>query len=81
MCLMIRWLREKPPGPEAIKLFSSSTKLSTKFQLLMKTKLPTNKEVFALILADVVFITLINFKMPTIVGILTFISRIDFVLS
>ena len=31
--------------------------------------------------SDVVFIMLINVKMPTIVGILTFMSRINFVLS
>ena len=31
------------PGPEAIKHFSCSTQLSTKFQLLIKTKMPTNK--------------------------------------
>ena len=35
----------------------------------------------ALSLSDVVFIMLINVKMPTIVGILTFMSRINFVLS
>ena len=45
--------------PEVIKLFSFSTQLSTKFQLLIKTKIPTNKEVFALSLSDVVFIKLI----------------------
>ena len=33
------------PGPEVIKLFSCSTQLSTKFQLLINTKIPTNKEV------------------------------------
>ena len=33
-------------GPEVIKLFSCSTQLSTKFQLLIETKLPTNKEVY-----------------------------------
>ena len=33
------------PGPEALKLFSCTTQLSTKFQLLTKTKIPTNKEV------------------------------------
>ena len=33
------------PGPEIIKLFSCSTQLSTKFQLLIKTKIPINKEV------------------------------------
>ena len=32
-------------GPESIKLFSYSTHLSRKFQLLIKTKIPTNKEV------------------------------------
>ena len=30
---------------EVIKLFICLTQLSTKFQLLMKTKIPTNKEV------------------------------------
>ena len=32
-------------GPEVIKLFSCSTQLSTKFQLLIKTKILTNEEV------------------------------------
>ena len=32
-------------GPEVIKLFSYSNQLSTKFQLLIKTKIQTNKEV------------------------------------
>ena len=35
----------------------------------------------ALSLSDVVFIMLINVKMPTFVGILTLMSRINFVLS
>ena len=39
------------------------------------------KKLLALRLSDVVFIMLINSKMPTIVGILTFINRINFVLS
>ena len=43
----------KKTGPEVIKLFSCSTRLSTKFILLK------------------------NVKMPTIVGILTFISMIN----
>ena len=50
-----------------------------KFQL-HKTKIPKSKKFLALSLSDVVFITLINVKMRTIVGILTFKSRI-FVLS
>ena len=50
--------------------------LSTKFQLLIKTKIPKNKEFLAFNLSDVVFIMLINVKMPTIFGILTFMSRL-----
>ena len=69
------------PGPEVIKLFSCSTQLSKKFQLLVKTKIPTNEEVSCFKLPDVVFIMLINVKMSTIVGILTFMSSINFVLS
>ena len=68
------------PGLEVIKLFSCSTQLSSKFQLLVKTKIPT-KKFLALSLFDVAFIMLINVKMPTIVGILTFMSKINFVLS
>ena len=50
------------------------------FQLLIKTRIPTkfNEEVSC---SDVVVIMLINVRMPTIVGILTFISRISCVLS
>ena len=39
------------------------------------------KKFLALSLSDVVFIMLINAKMCTIVAILTFMSRINFVLS
>ena len=39
------------------------------------------KKFLALNLSDVVFIMLINVKMSTIVGILTFMSRIYFVLN
>ena len=50
------------PGsdPEVIKLFSCSTQLSVKFQLLIKTKLLKNKDVSTLNFSDVVFIMLIN---------------------
>ena len=68
------------PGPKIINYFSCSTQLSTKLQLLIKTKILT-KKFLALSLSDVVFIMLINVKMPTVVGILTFIRRINFVLS
>ena len=40
--LIFTYLRS---GPEVIKLFSCSAQLSTKFQLLIKTKILTNKEV------------------------------------
>ena len=39
------------------------------------------KKFLALSLSDVVFIMLINVKMSTIVGILTFMSRINLLLS
>ena len=73
------WLSDKI-RLKAIKLFSCSTQLSTKFQLLINTKISTNKAV-TLGLSDGVLIKLINVKMPTIVGISTFMSRINFVLS
>ena len=64
--------------PVIIKCFSCSTQLSTKLQLLIKTEL---KKFLALSLSDVLFIMLINVKMPKIYGILTFMSRINFVIS
>ena len=36
----------RKPGLEVIKLFPCSTQLSMKFQLLIKTELPTNEEVY-----------------------------------
>ena len=39
------------------------------------------KKYLALILSDVVFNMIINVKMPTIIDILTFMSKINFVLS
>ena len=52
--------------------------LSTKLQLLKYRKM---KKFLALSISDVVFIMLINVKMPTIVSILTFMSRINIVFS
>ena len=55
--------------------FQSSAKKKT-------TKIPpTNEEVTCFKSLNVVFIMLINVKMPAIVGILTFMSRTNFVLS
>ena len=70
-------------GPEIIKLFSCSTQLSIKFQLLKKTELLKNTDFLAYsyklyLLSDVAFSMLINVKMSTIVGILTFMSMINF---
>ena len=59
--------------PEVIKPFSCSTQLSRTFQLLIKTK-NAAKDFNCIQLSDV-------FIMPTIVGILTFMSGINFVLS
>ena len=57
-----------------------STQLSMKFQLLIKTKIPSNKEV-SCFESFRCCIYHAYVKMPTIVGILTFTSRINFVLS
>ena len=76
LCFLKRYFPgQGETGPEVIKLFSCSTQLSTKFQLLIKTEIPTKKFFFALSLSDVVFIMLINVKLPTIVDILTFGPR------
>ena len=73
-----KFFRNFITGPEAINHFSCSTQLSTKFQLLIKTKILQIMMFLALSPLNVVFIMLINVKMSTIVGILTFISRINF---
>ena len=49
-----------------------------KFQLLINAEI---KAFLAFKLPDVVFIMLISVKMPTIVGILTFMSMMNFMLS
>ena len=60
--------------------FSCSTQLSKKFQLLIKAKILTNKEVSCFkSLRCCIYHA--NVKMPTIVGILTLMSRINFLLS
>ena len=62
---------------KVIKLFSCSTQLSMKFQQLIKTKFLKKKD-FSWF--QTLFVMLINVKMPTIVGILMFMSMINFVL-
>ena len=63
-------------GQDLAPMLYFYTQLSTKFELLTKMKMS-----LALSLSDVVFIVLINVKMPTYFGILSFMSRINFVLS
>ena len=60
---------------------STEHEISTAHKNYKKLKHRQMKKILALSLSDVVFIMLINVKMPTIVGILTFMSRINFVLS
>ena len=69
--------------PEVIKLFSSSAQLSMKFQLLINVEIAKISGTFRFKTQKLVilFILLINVKMPTIVGILTFMSRINFSLN
>ena len=78
---MILAIRKTDSG--VINCFSCSNHLSTKYYMLIKTKLKHWQitKYLAFSPSNVVFIMLINVKMPTIVGILTFISRINFVLS
>ena len=59
-------------------LNSTEHKISTAHKKLKHRQM---KKFLALSLPDVVFIMLINVKMPTIVGILAFMSRINFILS
>ena len=47
-----------------------------KFQLLIKTNMLKMKTFLAFKLSDVLFGMLINVKMPTLVGILTFMNMI-----
>ena len=67
---------------EFIKLLSCSTELSMIFQLIIKTKMLKDKILFSYKLSDVILIImLINVRMPTLVGIFTFMSRIKSMLS
>ena len=59
-------------------LISTEHEISTAHKKLKYRQL---KKLLALSISDVVFIMLINVNMPTIVGTLTFMSKINFVLS
>ena len=62
-----------------MKLFYA--RLSMEFQLLINGKMMKIKIYLALKLSDTVYILLVNVKMPTIVGIITLMGRIDIMLS
>ena len=62
-----------------MKLFYAQ--LSMEFQLLINGKMMKIKIYLALKLSDTVYILLVNVKMPTIVGIITLMGRIDIMLS
>ena len=57
-------------GHEVVKLVSCSTQLSMELQnyryMLIRTKMLKSKDFLVLILSDVVFIMLINVKMPIV---------------
>ena len=55
--------------------------ISTEHEISTAHKNRKVKKFLALSLSDVLFIMIINLKMPTIAGILIFMSRINFVLS
>ena len=71
------------PTPRQTKLspLASTKKLSGSTQLSMKFDLPIKMNILASELSYVVFIMLINVKMPTIVGILTFMSMLNVIIS
>ena len=63
-----------------MKFFPCSTQLGMRFHILIKTKTLNNDiSCFKTKLLGVVFILLINVKMPIVVGILTFMSRINII--
>ena len=67
---------------ELIKLFFKLNSTEHEISTAHKTKIPRNKEVSCFeSISDVVFIMLLNAKMPTMFGILTLMSRMNFVLS
>ena len=68
------------PGLEGIKLFSCSSQLSTKFQMLISIKISRNSASGSDKVIQLFFL-LTNMKMPTIFGILIFMSRKNSMLS
>ena len=68
-------------GRKVIKVFHAQLNLARNWNYWYKLKYRQIKKSIVLSLSDVVFIMLIKFKMPTLVGILTYMNMIHFVLS
>ena len=64
----------KGPDPGVVNLFSFSTQLSMRFQLLITKKILKNNGMFCFQTLRYVFIMLINIKLPTVIDILTFMA-------
>ena len=69
------------PGAEVIKLISCSTQLSMKFEILINIEIAKIDGMFRFYSLKPAIILLINVKMPIVVDILTFMSRINFMFS
>ena len=67
--------------PRDYKTFSMLNSTEHEISTACKTKMLKNIRCYLFSLLHVVFIMLISDKMPTIVGILTFMSMINFMLS
>ena len=65
-------------GSAVINIFSCSTQVTMKFQL-QKTQKVKNRLLFAFKLSDVVLIMLLNVKVSSFMGFLTFAGLIDYV--
>ena len=75
------WQKDKLAPSLSNIHFSCSTQIEHEISTAHKTKMLKYKDFFLLKHSNGVFILLINVEMPTIVGILTFMSRINFMLS
>ena len=64
-----RALDDSNPSLKVIKRFSCSSQLTMKFQLVVRTKMLKNTDFSRFQFSDVLFIMLMNVKIPTNVGI------------
>ena len=74
-------LHDDEPDSKVIKLFSCSTQRSMKFKMLISIKIAGNSALLGSDKLIMLFFLFKNVKMPTKVGILTFMSRKNFMLS